>query len=105
MQIDLLYFDGCPGWREAQENLNAALQAEGLEAETHPVLVENNAEAARLRFLGSPSFRVDGVDLWPEQRNRYNLSCRVYPTPQGLKGAPTAEMLREKLRAQSTKKV
>ena len=36
-----------------------------------------------------------------EVRKRYNLSCRVYPTPQGLKGAPTVEMLREWLRAPS----
>jgi len=63
------------------------------------VKVESDEEAARLKFLGSPSFRVDGVDWWPEERKRYNLSCRVYATPQGLRGAPTVEMLREKLRS------
>jgi len=99
MQIELLYFDGCPSWEGALENLKAALQAEGLQAEIHLVKVESDEEAARLKFLGSPSFRADGVAWWPEERKRYNLSCRVYNTPQGLRGAPTVEMLREKLRS------
>ena len=99
MEIDLLYFDGCPSWEEALKNMKTALAVEGLQADIRLLRVEDNAEATRLRFLGSPSFRVNGVDLWQEQRKRYNLSCRVYTTPQGLKGVPTVEMLREQLHA------
>lgn len=95
MQIDLLYFDGCPSWEGALENLKAALEAEGLQADIRLVKVNDNDEAARLKFLGSPSFHADGVDWWPEKRTRYNLSCRVYQTPAGLRGAPTVEMFRE----------
>ena len=62
------------------------------------MLVEDDAQAAQLKFAGSPSLRVDGVDLWPEERKRYNLSCRVYLTPDGLHGVPTVAMLREQLR-------
>ena len=97
MQINLLYFDGCPSWQGGLENLKAALVAEGMAAEIRLVQVEDNAEAARLRFLGSPSFHVNGVDLWPEERASYALSCRVYSTPQGMQGAPNVEMLRQKL--------
>ena len=99
MQIDLMYFDGCPSWEMALENLKAALKAERLTADIRLVMVSDDDEAARLKFLGSPSFRVDGVDWWPEERKRYNLSCRVYPTPEGMRGAPNIEMWREKLRA------
>jgi hypothetical protein len=99
MQIDLLYFDGCPSWQDGLENLKAALAAESMQAEIRLVQVEDDAEAARLKFLGSPSFHVGGRELWPEQREQYALSCRVYSTPLGMKGAPTVEMLREKLRA------
>ena len=98
MEIELFYFDGCPAWQNGLQNLKAALKAERLEARIRMVKVKDDAEAAHLKFLGSPSFRADGLDLWPEERERYNLSCRVYPTPQGLDGAPTVEMLREKLR-------
>ena len=102
MQIDLLYFDGCPSWEGAMENLRGALAAEGLEADIRLVKVEDNEAAGRWKFLGSPSFQVDGVDLWWEDRQDYNLSCRVYATPQGMKGAPSQEMLRQKLRTGRT---
>ena len=98
MEIEFLYFEGCPSWEGALENLKTALKVEGLEASIRLVKVADNDVAAHLKFLGSPSFRFDCVDWWPEERKRYNLSCRVYSTPQGMKGAPTIEMLREKLR-------
>jgi hypothetical protein len=99
MNIELLYFEGCPSWQSGLENLTMALEAEGLPVDVHLVQVTDDNEAARRKFLGSPSFHINGIDLWPEERKRYSLSCRVYATPQGLKGAPTVEMLREKVRA------
>ena len=99
MQIDLLYFDDCPSWQGGLKNLKDALAAEELQAEIRMVRVDTDAEATDLKFLGSPSFQIGGADLWPENRARYDLSCRVYSTPQGMKGAPTVEMLREKLHA------
>ena len=95
MEIELLYFEGCPSWEVALESLKTALKVEGLEARIRLVKVADNAEAAHLKFLGSHSFRADGIDWWPEERKRYNLSCRVYQTPLGLKGEPTVEMMRE----------
>jgi hypothetical protein len=98
MKIDLLYFDGCPSWQNGLDNLKAALAAEGMLAEIHLLNVDNNDEAAHLKFLGSPSFQIGGIDLFPEERTSYALSCRVYSTPTGMKGAPTIDMLRQKLR-------
>jgi hypothetical protein len=99
MKIDLLYIDDCPSWKGGLKNLESALRAEGLKASIRLVKVPDEVAAARLKFLGSPSFCVDGKDLWPAVRKRYDLNCRVYSTPQGLRGAPTMEMLREKLHA------
>ena len=99
MQIDLLYFDGCPSWQGGLENLKAALEAERLQADIRLVNVADDVQSAHLKFLGSPSFCVEGVDLYPEERESYSLSCRIYITPQGAKGTPTVEMLREKLHA------
>lgn len=95
----MLYFDGCPSWQQGLENLKAALTAEGLTAEIRLVKVESEEQATRLKFLGSPSFRLNGEELWPEERQTYHLSCRVYRTAEGIKGAPSVAMLREKLRA------
>jgi hypothetical protein len=52
--------------------------------------VESDDTAQRERFLGSPTLRIDGVDIDPgaAQRQDYGLNCRLYSTPAGLRGAP-----------------
>lgn len=65
MQIDLLYFDGCPSWQIGLDNLNTALEAEGIQAKIHLVKFETNNQAERLKFLGSPTFQIDGVTCGP----------------------------------------
>ena len=98
MKIELLYFDGCPSWKSGLQNLEIALREEELTASIDKVKVTDDEDAKRLKFLGSPHFRVDGQDLWHEERNNYSLSCRVYPTPEGVKGFPTVEMLKQQLK-------
>ncbi len=105
-EIALLYFDGCPSWQPALENLKQAIKTEGIQTDISLIKISDNEQAQRQRFLGSPSIHVNGIDLWPEERSNYTLSCRVYKTPDGMKGVPTIEMLRERLRevTLSTKK-
>lgn len=98
-KVDVLYFDGCPSWQQGVEYLRAALSRLGLDWPVELIQVLDEESATLLRFLGSPSFQVDGQDLWPEERSSYSLSCRVYATPEGLKGWPTVEMLMERLRS------
>lgn len=99
MRIELLYFEGCPSWEEGLKNLEAALKEEGIASAVDRIKVDDDEEANRLKFLGSPSFRVEEQDLWQEERDTYSLSCRVYATPNGIKGWPTVEMLRTRLRS------
>src|SRR5450759_3383929 len=68
MQIDLLYFDGCPSWQTGIANLNTALKLEGLAWPIEMVEVIDDEDAERRRFLGSPSFQINGDDLWPQER-------------------------------------
>lgn len=97
MKIELLYFDGCPSWETALQNLKTACALEGVTAPVELVEIRDDDEAAARRFLGSPSILVDGQDLWPAQRKAYYMSCRMYRTPEGMRGWPTVEMLRERL--------
>ena len=97
MKIDLLYFDGCPSWENALENLHAVVEGEGVDIQIRRIEVKTDQDAEDRKFLGSPSFQIDGKDLWPESRENYSMSCRIYRTPQGLKGWPTIEMLRYKV--------
>jgi hypothetical protein len=102
MKIEILYFEDCPSWQTGLENLKVALAEENMDAEVNQILVQSNADAAREKFLGSPSFRMNGIDLWPEERKKYYLGCRVYNTVEGLKGFPSVAMLREKIREASS---
>jgi hypothetical protein len=97
MQIEFLYFDECRSWETGLQNLKSALQQEGVVADINLIKVHDDGEGMRFKFLGSPSFLVNGLDLWNETRETFALSCRLYPTPGGMKGWPTVKMLREKL--------
>lgn len=55
--------------------------------------------ARRLRFLGSPTVRVDGRDVEPgaDERSDYVLSCRIFRTEEGLRGQPNERWIRKAL--------
>lgn len=97
MTFDLLYFDGCPSWRTALQNLRLALSETGWQEEIRLLNIHDDDQAGKEKFLGSPSIRYNGVDLWPLQQEEYHLGCRVYYTAQGLKGSPTVEMFKVRL--------
>jgi hypothetical protein len=98
MKVEILYFDGCPAYVIAEKILKEVLADEGIEAEVAMVAINTDGEARRLRFPGSPTIRVDERDLFPApEREDWRLGCRVYATPVGMKGSPTAQMLREAL--------
>jgi hypothetical protein len=99
MKVEVLYFDGCPTYKAAEKLVRELLEQE-MGAEVEMVAVNTDEEAHRLRLPGSPTLRVDGHDLFPtEEREDWRLGCRVYATPEGLRGYPTAEMVREALAA------
>ena len=94
----LLYFDGCPNWRETDARLAEALRVAGVAATVTRVHVATAAEAERLAFRGSPTVLVDGADPFADPDAPVGLSCRVFRTPDGLRGAPTVEQLVDVLR-------
>jgi hypothetical protein len=101
LKVEILYFDECPTYLRAEETLRRVLEQESIEARVELVAVNTDEEAQELRFPGSPTIRVDGEDLFPvavaNARAGYALGCRMYATPQGLKGSPTPTMLRAAL--------
>ncbi len=100
MKVEILYFDGCPTYEAADETLREVLAGQSTEIEVELVAVSSDEEAERLRFPGSPTIRANGEDLFPvPDRAAWAMGCRTYLTPEGLRGAPTPEMLREALGA------
>lgn len=93
MDVALLYFEGCPNWRETDERLREAIACSGLTVTPTYVTVETAEDAERLSFRGSPTVLVDGVDPFADAAAPVGLSCRVFETPDGLRPAPTVQQL------------
>ena len=101
VRIELLSFEGCPSHEAFVPRLHELLARAGVDAAVQQRRVESQADAERERFLGSPTLRVDGVDVDPGagERRDFGLKCRLYPSPEGLRGAPPDEWVLAALRA------
>lgn len=107
VEVEVQYFEGCPRWEAACQRLRAALVEVGHSG--HPVTlrkIDSAEDAERMRFRGSPSIVVDGVDLFEDPSLSVGMACRIYAGEAGLDGAPeTAALvaaLRHRLRTSST---
>jgi hypothetical protein len=98
--VELLYFKGCPNVEAARALVQRVAADVGITPDLRLVGVTPN-DAERLRFLGSPSVRVNGRDVEPgaDERTTFVFACRVYETPLGLSGQPAREWVRAALRA------
>jgi hypothetical protein len=98
-RVEFLWWSGCPSWERGLAELRAAMEGLGLDAGRIEVIeIEGEEGAAREGFPGSPTIRVDGVDVaeLPEAGGS-PLSCRVYrrrdgrpsplPDPEDLRAA------------------
>jgi hypothetical protein len=105
MKIEVLFFDGCPNHEALLPHLRDLLHAGGLaDSPIELVRVADAETAQRERFLGSPTLRVDGEDVEPgaEERSDFGLKCRLFATPDGLRGMPADEwVLRALARARA----
>jgi hypothetical protein len=98
--VSLLYFEDCPNWQEGQIRMRQALEQLGrADVEIVPVLVGTDAEAIAIGFAGSPTFMIDGQDLFGPAPAVGGLACRVYRTATGLSGVPEVAELVAALRA------
>jgi hypothetical protein len=95
MKIELLYFEGCPSYQVAENSLREVLAEADQVDPIDMIEIKTEADAQQWRFLGSPTIRFDGVDPFARGEADYGVECRVYLTPDGLRGWPTKDMLRE----------
>jgi hypothetical protein len=97
--IELLVTASCPH-RDAALALVRRVcgQLDG-QAEIRLVEVPDQPAAERLRFLGSPTIRVNGRDIEPaaEQNDEYVCGCRLYRGRHSLRGLPEEAWLRQAL--------
>jgi hypothetical protein len=95
--VELLYFDGCP----SHERLLPVVRRLARDAGAHVVLrrIGSVEEAEAERFLGSPTVRVDGVDVDPgaAAREDFGLKCRIYRFGGEQSATPPEALIRAAL--------
>ena len=101
--IEILTFEGCPNALGAEEAVHQAVLLEGVEATIDTINVDTAEAAMQIRFLGSPTVRINGVDVDPASRHTVDcgLMCRTYRYGDEVLGAPSLEMIRQSIRQAS----
>ena len=106
MKIEFLYSKSTGRSAEAEEALRLALDATGLDASVVSYTEVDGMEDARdKKFLGSPSIRVNGIDVEYGERepDEYQSGTRYYNTPQGWKPYPHARLIANTILEQQEK--
>jgi hypothetical protein len=84
MHVELLFWDGCPSHPRALADLRAAMADLGLDSSAVEVReIDTHEHAMRERFVGSPTIRIDGIDVRPPGDEPFGLACRVYHRRDG----------------------
>src|ERR1700716_408355 len=95
MKVEIFYIDNCTNHKPASERIRDVIREEGIAANVTEIDVPDEAAAKRFRFLGSPTIRINGVDIDPAARAATggSIACRCYPG-----GLPSVKMIRAALR-------
>ncbi len=95
MQVQVLYFTGCPNHKPAVDLARQVAAELDLAVQVQEVEVSSGDDVTALRFLGSPTIQVEGLDVEPGARLRtdYGFSCRMYDG----RGLPLRETVAEAL--------
>jgi hypothetical protein len=100
MRVSFLYYEECPSHDLALERLREVMEEEGISREVEVFKVETEDQARELRFVGSPTIRLDGQDIDPPIDSRYVLTCRAYRLEDGrISPLPSKNMIRRALRS------
>jgi hypothetical protein len=101
MRVELLFWEGCPSYAKAHAELRESLSEAGLDPDGVILReIETEADAGSQRFVGSPTIRIDGVDVQPQPDEPTGLTCRVYHRRDGrVSPTPDPADVRDALRA------
>jgi glutaredoxin len=101
LTIEVLSVPACPHRDAVLRTLDRELDDRSIDAAITVREVHSVDEARALRFLGSPTVRINGRDIEPAAaaRSDYGLGCRIYRDAEGVSGVPSAESVAAALSA------
>lgn len=100
VEIEVQHFTGCPNSAEMIVRIKAAIEEINERIGYKEILVETQQEAERVKFRGSPTILINGIDLENMPAPIIaNLACRYY-TP----GLPSINQIKEFIKEQLKEK-
>ncbi|QIM21906.1 hypothetical protein G7075_13535 [Phycicoccus sp. HDW14] len=98
MDIELLVIPDCPNDDAAAELIRTAVADTRVRATITRTVIASLGDAQQRGFSGSPTILLNGVDPFARPDAPVALSCRLYSTPEGLRGIPALRDLRQALK-------
>lgn len=94
--IELLVASPCDLLKEVHQELQVALHELGINEKIIIREVRNYPEARKIAFIGSPTIRIDGKDIDPENTTFYSeKACRTYFFAGKTFKFPPKEMIKD----------
>lgn len=69
-KVEILVAPGCASRQQTEELVAKLLAQTSIRARVETIVVEDTEQAIKTRFFGSPSVRVNGIDVEPAARDR-----------------------------------
>ena len=103
--VELLWFADCANHPAARRMLEEVIEEVAPGTPIRDIDATDPVTAERVRFPGSPTIRVDGLDVDPSyvDRGEYTPRCRLYRTDAGLRGLPERRWIENALGGPSLK--
>lgn len=93
--ISILLVNGCPGAVFAEKYINDIIAKEGIDADVNFLFIDNDKDAGKLRFIGSPTIRVNGVDVEKgfKDTGAFGINGRTYQIDGKPSNHPSKSMI------------
>ena len=100
VNIGIFFIEGCPGVSSIADNIKEVIAEEAVDAEISLVLIETPEDARRLQFTGSPTVRINGMDIEPNRQavKDYGMRSRHYNINGKKSDYPTKSMIRDAIK-------
>jgi len=95
-KIGIFFIEGCPGVLPAAKHIKEVIAEESIDAEISLILIETPEDARQLHFTGSPTVRINGIDIETNIKDikDYALRSRLYTIDGKNSDYPSKDMIR-----------
>lgn len=102
MEVEILVVPGCANEEPARRLVEQAFETLGIDGSFLVTVIADEQQAQARAFSGSPTFMVDGADLFADSGGQVAMACRLYRVDGMAMGTPSMDdMIAALQRAQS----